>query len=93
MNTFSATDGHKNLASATTQLSAFPGTRPKPHELRAWFDDLEERLVEKGLTEGAHDKPPSRVSSLQKYPVELTVKPPPLKKDATDAGRSFGCGA
>ena len=92
MNAFAAPIGHNDLASAnttdsTSKLSSFPGTRPKPHELRAWFDDLEERLVEKGLTEVANNKIPSRVSPLQKFPTELTTKPPPLKKDATDADR------
>ena len=67
MNAFATNTDTNDLASATTKLSAFPGTRPKPHELRAWFDDLEERLVEKHLTEITNNQLPSRVSALQKY--------------------------
>ena len=65
----------------------FPGTRPKPHEIKIYFDALVECIAKNKLSNTADGKLPSRVAHLIKYPENMAEEPPPLARTATDSDR------
>jgi hypothetical protein len=65
----------------------FPGTRPKPHEIKIYFDAFVECVAKNRLSNTVDGKLPSRVAHLTKYPEDMVEEPKPLAKGATDADR------
>jgi hypothetical protein len=64
-------------------VTDFPGTRPKPDEMKTWLDGFEDVAAVKGLAAAANGQLPDRVASkaLKKRSAkELSI--PALSKDA-----------
>jgi hypothetical protein len=73
---------HKDRANELA-VPEFPGTRPKPDEMKSWLDAFEDVSAGKGLAPAANGQLPERVASkaLKKRTAkELSI--PPLSKDA-----------
>ena len=53
-------------------LGPFPGTRPKPDEMKTWIDAFEDAAAARGLGPVANGEAPERVAykALSKYPAE-----------------------
>jgi hypothetical protein len=65
----------------------FPGTRPKPHDIKIYFDALVECIAKNRLSNTADGKLPSRVAHLTKYPEEMAADPAPLGRNPDDRDR------
>ena len=74
----------QGVEASKKELMPFPGTRPKPHEMKAYLDDVEDTVPLKGLTPTANGKLPSRVSALFKWPEHLCQEPPAPAKGADE---------
>ena len=58
---------HGEEASNKKELMPFPGTRPKPHEMVAYLEDVDDTVPLKGLTPTANGKLPSRLLELRRH--------------------------